>query len=174
MLRWIVPLFLAAAAPAIASSPGLSADSWWEKITVVMTDDGKAQGCTYQTNLAAPPAQDCKVVGANGATVQPTAAKGQYSRITFERRFKPGAAPDEAVMQPGDKLLGRQVMALAIDEAGKVSGCKVVVASGETGLAYGCQEAQAERFEAAAARPASERRQGFMTILVYGHNEHVV
>ena len=173
MLRWIVPLFLAAA-PAVASSPGLSVGSWWEKITIVMTNEGKAQGCTYQTNLAAPPAQDCKVVGANGAAVQPTSAKGQYSRITFERRFNPGAAADETVMQPGDKLLGRQVMALAIDEAGKVSGCKVVAATGETGLSYGCEEAQAERFEAAASRSAAPRREGFMTILVYGHTEHVV
>ena len=40
MLRWIVPLFAAAAAPAVATSPSLSVGSWWEKITVVMTDDG--------------------------------------------------------------------------------------------------------------------------------------
>ena len=173
MLRWIVPLVLAAT-PAVASSPGLSVGSWWEKITIVMSGDGKAQGCTYQTNLAAPPAQDCKVVAANGAPVQPTAAKGQYSRITFERRFDPGTAPAESVIEPGDKLLGRQVMALAIDEAGKVSGCTVVAATGETGLAYGCEEARAERFEAAAPRSAAPRREGFMTILVYGHTEQVV
>ena len=171
MLRWIVPLFLAAT-PAVASSPGLSVGSWWEKITVTMTGDGKAQGCTYETSLTSAAGKDCKVVGSDGAAVQASSAKGQYATITFERRFGPRPQVDEGAMQPGDKLLGRQVLALAIDGAGKVSGCEVVAATGETGLSYGCDEASAERFEAAAS--SAPRREGFMTILVYGHTEHVV
>ena len=171
MLRWIVPLFLAAT-PAFASSPGLSVGSWWEKITVTMTSDGKAQACTYETSLTSAAGQDCKVVGANGVAVQASSGKGQYATITFERRFSTRAALEDGAMQPGDKLLGRQVLALAIDGAGKVSGCEVIMATGETGLSYGCNEASAERFEAAAS--SAPRRRGFMTILVYGHTEHVV
>ena len=77
-------------------------------------------------------------------------------------------------MQPCDKLLGRQVMALAINGAGKVSGCKVIAATGETGLTYGCEAVAAEQFATGASAMAEPQRQGFMTILVYGHTEHVV
>ena len=40
----------------------------------------------------------------------------------------------------------------------------------------GCSEAEAERFEASAGRQhaAAPRREGYMTIIVYGHSEHVV
>jgi hypothetical protein len=66
-------------------------------------------------------------------------------------------------------LLGKQVMALAIDAAGAVKGCKVVATGGEMTPEYGCTEAQTERFDTVASAP----RQGFMTVLVYGHEEHV-
>ena len=173
MLRSIVPLILATAAPAFASTPGLSIDPWWEKITVTMSHDGQAQGCRYETSKASAAAKDCKVVGASAAVAAPS-AKDQYATITFERRFSPGGAPPaESAMVAGDKLLGRQVMSLAIDGGGKVSGCKVIAASGETGLSYGCEDVAAEHFTTSAPASASER-QGFMTILVYGHTEHVV
>jgi hypothetical protein len=173
VFRAIVPLILAVAAPAMASSPGLSVDSWWERITITMTHDGQAQGCRYEASTASAGAKDCKVVGANGAAV--TGAKDQYATVTFERRFNPGGSPPaESAMQPGDKLLGRQVMALAIDGAGKVSGCKVIAATGETGLTYGCEDVAAEQFATSTSAMAESRRQGFMTILVYGHTEHVV
>jgi len=166
----------AVAAPLAAAedSSALSLANWWEKVTVRMTGDGEAQACQYETNLASGGTKDCKVVGAR--PVSKPASKSEYSTITFERRFSPGGATlAQSAMQPGDKLLGRQVMALAIDQAGKVSQCKVVAATGETGLDYGCAEAQAERFEAsAAAATSTPYHQGFMTILVYGHNEHVV
>jgi hypothetical protein len=164
------------AAPAVAASnSSLSASSWWEKITVKMTSDGKAQGCRYETSQTSAAAKDCTVVGPEGAAAAKAEAKDQYATITFERRFSPGGAPPgEANMDPGDKLLGRQVMALAIDGAGKVSGCKIVAASGETGVAYGCDEVTAEHFEATASNTAEPQRRGFMTILVYGHTEHMV
>ena len=171
MLRSFVPFLaplLLAAAPAVPSASTLSLTPWWEKVTVTMTDDGKAQGCRYESSATGSPNKDCKVVGASiGAQAAPS--HDQYATITFERRFDPGGAPPaDAVMQKGDKLLGRQVMALAIDGSGKVGNCKIVSTSGETGLEYGCEEAAAEHFEAKAAAA------GFMTILVYGHTEHVV
>ena len=173
MLRWIVPLLLVAT-PAAAISPSLSVGPWWEKITVTMASDGKAQACRYETSMAAAGSKDCKVVGADGLAAQ-VSAKDQHATITFERRFTPGGAvPSDAAIGPADKLLGRQVMALAIDGAGKVSGCKVVATSGDTGVAYGCDEAAAEHFEASAASNAASSREGYMTILVYGHTEHVV
>jgi hypothetical protein len=174
VLRWIVPLILVTVPMAAMGNPSLSAGSWWEKIIVTMTKDGKAQACRYETSQAAATAKDCQVVGADGLAAR-AEAKDQFARITFERRFTPGGAqPSEAAIDPGDKLLGQQVMALAIDQAGKVSGCKVVAASGETGVAYGCNEVAAEHFEAGAPSEAKPQRQGFMTILVYGHPEHVV
>ena len=175
MLRLIVPLALVALpAAAIAAAP-LPANAWWEKVTVRMTGSGEAQGCQYQSSRARTGGADCTVVGASDLAKQASANDGGAYAITFERRFKLGEAPPgEAVMQTGDKLLGSQVMALAIDSAGKVSGCEVVDTTGETGLTYSCKDASAEQF-AASGGPATERdRHGFMTILVYGHSEHVV
>jgi hypothetical protein len=71
-------------------------------------------------------------------------------------------------------LLGRQVMSLAIDGAGKVKGCRVVATSGDVTPAYGCDDAQSEHFEASAVRSGTEAKVGYMTVLVYGHEEHVV
>ncbi|HEX6740874.1 MAG TPA: hypothetical protein VF079_03650 [Sphingomicrobium sp.] len=178
MLRWFIPLTLIAAPVAVsAAAPALSVGDWWEKVTVKMTGDGKSQTCSYETNLPSGGAKDCKVVGASSAAASQTGAssKEEYSTITFERRFSPGGAvPAASAMQTGDKLLGRDVMALAIDGAGKVTGCKVVLSYGETGLDYGCSEASAERFEASAESGSANHRQGFLTVLVYGHSEHVV
>jgi len=41
---------------------------------------------------------------------------------------------------------------------------------------YGCDDASAERFSASAAtgHARTAEREGYMTILVYGHSEHVV
>jgi hypothetical protein len=39
---------------------------------------------------------------------------------------------------------------------------------------YGCKDAAAEKFEASAAKATATGREGVMTILVYGHAEHVV
>jgi len=140
-----------------------------------MTGDGEAQGCQYQTSRPAGAGADCKVVGASGAPAQAASTKDGYTTITFERRFNPGSAlPVAADLQAGEKLLGRQVLALAISPAGKVNGCKVVDSSGDTGLAYGCDEASAEQFSATGAAASAMDRHGFLTILVYGHSEHVV
>ena len=65
-------------------------------------------------------------------------------------------------------------MALAIDGAGTVKGCHIVVRSGDMTPEYGCKEATAERFEASARTAQGKVTAGFMTILVYGHAEHVV
>jgi hypothetical protein len=41
---------------------------------------------------------------------------------------------------------------------------------------FGCCAAGAERLEASAGTPraAASDREGFMTVLVYGHSEHIV
>jgi hypothetical protein len=52
----------------------------------------------------------------------------------------------------------------------------VVSTSGSVTPQYGCDEAAAERFDASAvtARARAPEREVYMTILVYGHSEHVV
>ena len=93
--------------------------------------------------------------------------------LTFERRFSPGARPEPGRLQPGDMLVGRQVIYLTIDGGGAVKGCKVIDVSGEV-PDYGCKEAQTEKFEVSFDPAAvSSTRQAFMTILVYGHTEQV-
>ena len=178
MLRPIAALALASAIipPAMAvTSPALPTAAWWERVTVTFAGDGKTQSCRYETSKAPAGAKQCEVVGSEALGVQNvSAAKGETATITFERRFHPGAAqPEDASLQTGDTLLGRQVLALAIDPVGKVSGCKVVATSGEVTPEYGCEQASTEKFEAN-ARAESPPRQGYMTVLIYGHSEHMV
>jgi hypothetical protein len=161
----------ASAATAAATSPALiSSAPWWERVTVTVDGNGKPQGCEYTTSLSAKAKQSCDVEGSQTALAQ-SGTPSDVTRITFERRFSPGG-PDSGALQTGDTLLGRQVLALAIDQKGAVSGCKIVAESGDMKPDYGCKEAQGERFQSSASK--SPMQQGYMTILVYGHAEHVV
>ena len=179
MIRAIAALALlsataALAAPAVQSTDTLSSTAaWWEKVTVTISGDGKAQSCRFESSLKPNNAQSCEVTGSQAA-MGGSGSKGEYTRITFERRFRPGAQPDAGDVQPGDTLLGRQVMALAIDGAGSVKHCKIVASSGAMTPDYGCEEASTERFEAKATKASAVLTEAFMTILVYGHSEHMV
>src|SRR6476659_8247201 len=174
MLGWIAALVLVPTQ--IAATPPLAASDWWEKITVTLSGDGKPQACQYEASGRTHSSADCDVVGSSskGFGSKSAGAQDQFTRITFERRFSPGASvPSASSMHPGDTLLGREVLQLAIDAGGKVSGCKVVATSGEMSPDYGCAEASSERFETSAQKAASATREGFMTILIYGHAENV-
>lgn len=171
---------LVLAAASAAQTPALvSSAPWWEKVTVTLTGDGKAQSCKYETSLRVAPSDACEVSGdAKGfaASSDSSGSKEELTRITFERRFQPGvAAPVNANLNPADTLLGQQVLALAIDQHGAVKACKVVATQGDMTPRYGCDEAKTEQFEATggAKTAAAEPRLGFMTVLVYGHEEHV-
>jgi hypothetical protein len=166
---------LALAAAATAQTPALKSNvQWWEKVTLILTGDGKPQSCKYESSIPAAPSNDCEVRGSPASLSSSSGlSKAEYTRITFERQFIPGQTqPAEGGLEVGDTLLGRQVMQLAIDPAGMVKGCRVVAKSGDVTPDYGCDEARTERFEANAAK-ASESHGGFMTIRVYGHAEHV-
>jgi hypothetical protein len=169
---------LALAAATATQSPALmSGQPWWEKVTVTLSGDGAAHSCKYETSLRVAASNTCQVSGgAKGFSASSTGSgsKEEITRITFERRFFPGvAAPADTTLEPGDTLLGKQVMALAIDGAGAVKACKIVAKGGDMTPEYGCDEAQTERFEATAKTAAADHRVGFMTVLVYGHEEHV-
>ena len=168
MLTSIAALALAAAS---TTSPQAlqSGASWWESITVTMAGDGQAQACEYRSSLAGGVASACEVEGGTS----PSQPSDEYTKITFERRFTPGTSlPSTQALHPGDTFLGGQMLALAIDEAGAVKGCKVVAKTGKASPDYGCAEAAAERFEASVRSPAAEPRQGYLTVIVYGHSEH--
>ena len=168
------------AATATSSTDTLnSSTAWWEKVTVTLDGDGKPEACRYETSLTPAAMEPCDVDSGQAAMASDAGSnsKGEVTRITFERRFTPAAMPVTPSMQPGDLLLGGAVMALAIDGKGAVAGCKVVSTSGSVTPQYGCDEASAERFDASAATDPHLRapaREGYMTILVYGHSEHVV
>ena len=175
-------MFRALAALALASttaqtSPALNSTApWWERVTVTVTDDGQTQSCRYETSRSAAASKDCSVVGSEASMAKTSSSSGDkasVTRITFERRFSPTASTSLSSLQPGETLLGGQVMALAIDGAGAVKGCKILSTSGSVTPQYGCDQAASERFEASAAAPGA-RHAGYMTILVYGHSEHVV
>jgi len=163
-----------AAAAAVTTSTAdalVSSAPWWEKL-VVTVGGGADPDCVYQSSLAPGASQKCDVEGAGFAEVV-QADDGQATAITFERRFTPGAVPDAGHVHAGDTLLAKSVIALAIDKAGKVTGCKVVSSGGDMAPNYGCAEARAERFRTAAPVESHEpTRTATMTILVYAHEEH--
>jgi hypothetical protein len=168
---------LTAASP--APSPALSSTApWWEKFTFTMTEDGTQQACQYQTSLPIAGVDGCGDDSADsqadGIHNASSASGGSYTKITIERRFTPGTQPVPVRLETGDTLLGEQVLALAIDPAGAVKTCEIVGTKGELKPPYGCAEARTERFEAAAARSIQQFRHGFMTVLVYGHEEYPV
>lgn len=153
---------------------------WWERVTVTVNDDGQTQSCRYESSLKPNADKDCSVVGAAGAqqasmsSQSSSGSKDEVTRITFERRFSPNTKPDLSALQTGDTLLSAQTMALAIDARGQVKGCKVVEISGAVAPQYGCTDAANEKFTASAAGPRGGPRAGYMSVLVYGHSEHVV
>lgn len=177
-------MFHALAALALVSTsahPSTTLNSsvpWWERVTVTVSDDGKTQSCRYESSLKPQDAHSCDIVETAASAAKSagqSGARDKYTRITFERRYSPGTKPDMSALQPGETFLGGQTMALAIDQKGAVKDCKVVQRSGSLPPQYGCDEAATERFEASAA-PAqafAPAREGYMTILVYGHSEHV-
>ncbi len=176
----IAALVLASATAALgvaasASSPSTlrSNSPWWEKVTVTLDANGKPEACRYQTSSKAA-VEDCDVSSSQAAVVtKASESKGEVTRITFERRFDPGAVPAKTSLAAGDTLLGGQVMALAIDPRGTVKDCHIVATSGEMQPQYSCNDATAERFQAS-VNGAQKPEKGFMTILVYGHSEHMV
>ncbi|MEO7635724.1 MAG: hypothetical protein ABIS38_08785 [Sphingomicrobium sp.] len=177
----MLKLFALAAAAVSAAVPAavlptpalLSHAAWWETVTVTIAADGQANSCEYRTSLLAG-TKSCDVVGPASTDVG-KGTKDQYTRLTFERRFRPDrGAVGEDSLPSGDTLLGRQVLALAIDAKGLVAGCKIVAKAGEMTPDYGCEEAVAEKFETGFSGSTGNAREGYMSILVYGHEEHVV
>ena len=170
------PASSAAAESAATESAATASDildfsvPWWERITVTVDDKGKQQSCRYETNWSGAEVCDPEMASSIDAGVK--SPSGVFSKVTFERRFSPGGQLDAGRLHPGDTLLGRQVMFLTIDARGSIESCKVVATSGDAPPDYGCEEARKDRFQAqASAGPAA--RQAFMTVLAYGHSEHL-
>lgn len=166
-------LALFAAALAVSTAPPVLEASvpWWERITVTMDDKGKQQSCRYEKSLSPSESGQCDqaiTASVGGGSRGPT---GVYSKVTYERRFSPGRV-DSGQLQPGDQLLGRQVMFLAIDAKGSITSCHVVATSGDMAFQYDCDAARKEQFRAEASA-ALGARQAFMTIVAYGHSEQI-
>ena len=180
MIRALAFLALASATAATAESSTdvlTSKVPWWEKVTVTMTGDGEPQSCSYESSLKGSDSNACDVksdaTATSASSRSSASSKSELTRITFERQFIPGPTqPGESSMTPGDTLLARQVLAIDIDPAGIVKGCEVVAQSGDLTPEYGCDDAKTEKFEPN-SKAAANQRQGFMTVLVYGHEEQL-
>ena len=98
MLRAIAALTLASATAPHSSATLLPTAPWWERITVTISGDGKPQSCKVESSLKPASPQTCDVTGDEASQTQATTssggAKAEYTKITFERRFKPGSQPD--------------------------------------------------------------------------------
>lgn len=166
------PAALILAAASAGSTPALSSVSpWWEKVTFTISDDGEQQACRYESSLSG--AESCEPDAPPPAMQQASGSVTALTRITIERRFSPGTDPGSLSLESGDILLGAKMMALAIDGSGAVRSCDTLGTLGDVRSGYGCNELRAERFDAAAGTAQSDVRQAFMTILIYGHEEHL-
>ena len=172
--RLIVLAFVAAFLAASTSTQMLEASvPWWERISVTIDDKGKQQACTYRSSLS-PGGEACGQ--AMAASVQPRQAEvqsGLFSKLTFERRFSPGPKLESAPMQPGDELIGQQVLFLTIKSDGSIASCRILAKSGEMRFNYGCEQAQGEQFRVPASAQVGAFRQAFMTITAFGHQEQI-
>lgn len=169
-------LALIAALATTTTGPVLESNMpWWEKIRVTVDGQGKQQSCTYESSLSLLGAEKCDKGMAESVEVRGSPGHdGVFSRLTFERRFSPGAKLGPTRLQPGDELIGQQVLFLTIDADGSIANCRVLATSGKMRFSYGCTEAKAEQFRTQASASASAPpRQGFMTILAYGHQEQI-
>jgi len=168
----LVAAVLAASTP--IPTPMLEASvPWWERITVTVDDKGAQQSCKYQSSLSAKGAETCDKAMASTIASPKSEGSGAFSKLTFERRFSPGARLENGRLETGDKLLGQQVMFLTIDGDGSIQSCRVVGTSGDMIPTYGCEQAKSEQFRAQASAPSDAPRQAFMTIRVYGHQEQI-
>ena len=145
---------------------------WWEKITVTVDDKGKQHSCHYEASLSGGGAKTCGKEMADSVEAGSSGQAGVLSKVTFERRFSPGGQLDSGRLQPGDTLLGRQVMFLTFDSAGAIASCKVMETSGDAPPTYNCDQARKEQFRAQASTEPNTR-QAFLTILAYGHTEEI-
>lgn len=169
----MLSLVVLAAAATAAQSPALNASvPWWDKITMVMDSNGAEKACTYESSLMPSASSGCETDEFGMPSKTAKTPNGVVTKVSFERRFSPGERPEPGRLQPGDTLLGRQLIHLTIDGSGSVKSCKVVDVSGEV-PDYGCKEAQTETFALKASAPAGATQQAFMTILVYGHAEQL-
>ena len=100
--------------------------------------------------------------------------KGIWPSITWPTRLGPifaggwGAAFDLGQSE----LLGRKVLFLTFDADGSISSCNVVAATGDMAFKYDCEQARSEQFRVQASA-ATGAHQAFMTVLAYGHSEHL-
>jgi hypothetical protein len=167
-----------AATPTIPDMPATETQQsasapWWERLVVTVGEDGETRACQYETSLEPGKRTPCEVEGKASAEAA-AALPEQLTRITFERRFSPTANLADGEVAAGNELLGKSVLALAIDGEGSVLGCKVV-ATGGMKPDYGCKEAAAEKFEASAtAKAPVATRVATLTILVYAYDENQV
>ena len=169
----MLSLVALAAAATATQSPALNASvPWWDKITMVMDSNGKEKACTYESSLSPSATSGCETEEDGLPSKNAKTPNGVVTKVTFERRFSPGERPEPGRLQPGDTLLGRQLIHLMIDGSGAVKSCKVVDVSGEV-HDYGCKEAQTETFALKASATSDATQQAFMTILVYGHAEQL-
>lgn len=169
-----MPAFMAALlAASIPSSLLESSVPWFERITVTVDDQGTQRSCQYQFSLTpgGPKPCDQSMISTIPATAK--ASSGVFSKLTFERRFSPAPKLDSGRLRAGDKLLAQQVMFLTISSDGSIAACRVVGRAGDMMPAYGCDEAKSEQFRVPASASSKASRQGFMTILVYGHQEQI-
>ena len=186
MLAFFAALLAAAPSPILAApvdpaQPLASSDSsdilesavpWWERITVTVDDKGEQQSCRYETSASQKGGETCGKAMAASVSSSGKGPSGLFTKLTFERRFSPGGRLDAGKLQPGDTLLGRQVLFLTIDAKGSIASCKIVATAGDAKPDHDCDKARKEQFRAPAS-PAPAARQAFMNVLAYGHTERV-
>ena len=74
MFRAIATLALASASAHSATTLS-SAAPWWERVTVLVADNGEAQSCRFESSLQPSGGHDCTVEGGQAAAAKGASAK---------------------------------------------------------------------------------------------------
>ena len=108
---------IALAAASAATTPTLVSNSpWWEKVTVTYGDDGSHRSCTYESSLPLGGEEACDATSSPAKATKALSNAGVQTKITFERRFTPGAMPASKRLEPGDTFtIGPEL--LTVDSA---------------------------------------------------------
>lgn len=170
VLSLVAAAALAASTSATPAPLQVSAP-WWERIVKTLDTEGTVVSCKYESSLTPGPTADGCTPASEDSSERAASNAAAFQKLTFERRFSPDGRPDSGAVQKGDTLLSQRVLYLAIDAEGTVRECKVVSSSGDTPLAYGCDEAKSEKFQAGSH--SGSARQAFMTVRVFGHTEQI-
>jgi TonB family protein len=150
-------------------------DPWSTRVILNFASRGQSPSCRYEVDGAMTPAPGEKPVGCppefEAAIPQIPAFGIGKALAVMETRFTPDGAWAPA-LPAGDVLVAREIVTLQINEAGKVTSCKITEQRGPVLPGSGCDEITQKTYR---PRPGGDGKyapfEATMTFSLYSHVE---